>query len=238
MKYMNSAQRVLETIIEFIMVIIDCSPSMENEDYAPSRKEGAIIANTRLIEAKARMHPQDKMGIITFGEDAHLLHSPVTLEDGANRLCKSMRKDYEYYCGTNFTAALEQAEHYLENKPVKTESSGILSSFFTNLLFEESDPHHIKNVGTNDNVTRRIIMLTDGEHNGDSSPVDVAKRLKNDGVVIECIGIAGSPGQVDEAILKNIASCDENGKPRYCFIGDTDNLIKKYTSMAHHIRPV
>ena len=27
-------------------------------------------------------------------------------------------------------------------------------------------------------------------------------------------------------------------KPRYCFIGDTEKLIRKYQSMAHHIRPV
>ena len=61
---------------------------------------------------------------------------------------------------------------------------------------------------------------------------------KDAGVVIECIGIAGSRDEVDEKILKRIASPDETGRPRYCFISDTSSLIKKYKSMANQIRPV
>lgn len=60
----------------------------------------------------------------------------------------------------------------------------------------------------------------------------------NAGVIIECIGIAGTRKEVDEELLKQIASVDEHGRPRYCFISDTLNLIRKYESMVRHIRAV
>ena len=43
---------------------------------------------------------------------------------------------------------------------------------------------------------------------------------------------------VDEAILKKIASRNTDGSIRYCFIGDQQTLIKKYETLAKHIRPV
>ena len=81
-------------------------------------------------------------------------------------------------------------------------------------------------------------MLTDGEHNGLSNPEKVADRLKNAGVIIDCIGIGGTPNDVDEKLLKKIASRDRNGSIRYCFIGDQQALIRKYETLARHIRPV
>ena len=81
-------------------------------------------------------------------------------------------------------------------------------------------------------------MLTDGEHNGSESPQPVADRLKNAGVVIDCIGIGGTPADVDEQMLKTIASHNPDGTIRYCFIGDQQALIRKYETLARHIRPV
>ena len=79
-------------------------------------------------------------------------------------------------------------------------------------------------------------MLTDGEHLGDENPVTIAARLKKAGVIIDCIGIGGSPKDVDEKLLKQIASRNSDGSVRYCFIGDQQELIRKYQSLAQHIR--
>ena len=79
-------------------------------------------------------------------------------------------------------------------------------------------------------------MLTDGEHLGDENPVTIAARLKKAGVIIDCIGIGGSPKDVDEKLLKQIASRNPDRSIRYCFIGDQQELIRKYQSLAQHIR--
>lgn len=240
MKYLNSAQRLLKQIVEIVWILIDFSGSMYDDDYEPSRIEGAIQANTKLIETKAKLFPQDQMGIIAFEDKAYVLHQPVTIGKSSQSLCRSLRKDAEGDGSTNFTAALMLAEKCMFGGFGQNKSQGVFSRLFSELFFEPilPDSEDIKQIKVDDNITRRVIMLTDGGHNGPGSPVKTAKRLKDAGVIVECIGIAGKHRDVDEKTLKEIASIDENQKPRYCFIKDTTELIRKYKSMANHIRPV
>ncbi len=245
MKYLNTATRVTSGTKELIYMLIDFSPSMEMEDYEPSRVAGAIEANRRLIEAKAASFPDDEIGIIVFSGEATCLHPPAAAGRGGDRLCRSLQQDVELSGGTDFTAPLELAHELLLGSRPARESRGWLARAIGDLFLEASDtnmPTSRPPAGTspsvNGDLTKRIIMLTDGEHNGDGDPVKVASQLKKAGVIIECIGIAGSRDEVDEAMLRRIASRDEAGKPRYCFIGDTSRLIRKYKSMANQIRPV
>ncbi|NIA31634.1 MAG: VWA domain-containing protein [Actinobacteria bacterium] len=91
---------------------------------------------------------------------------------------------------------------------------------------------------TTNGSTRRIILLTDGEHLGDENPIHIAIRLKKAGVIIDCIGIGGSPKDVDERLLKQIASRNSDDSIRYCFVGDQQKLLRKYQTLAHHIRAI
>ena len=240
MNYLNAATRAKAEAKELIYVLIDYSPSMELGDYLPSRRLGAIEANRRLIEAKAASFGDDLIGIIAFSGDAKCLHRPVAAGTHCEELYQSLGRDISVSGGTDFSVALELAEESLfGNRPAIT-SPGWLGRIVGSIFLEsfDSDTPANRSPKANVGLTRRIIMLTDGEHNGDGDPVRVAHRLKKAGVIIECIGIAGSPSQVDEKMLKRIASRNETGKPRYCFIGDTTSLIRKYKSMANQIRPV
>jgi hypothetical protein len=80
-------------------------------------------------------------------------------------------------------------------------------------------------------------MLTDGHHWDGPSPLPFADQLKMTGVVIDCIGIGGSPEDVDTENLKNIASSNPDGSIRYRFIGGREELVRKYETLASHIRP-
>ncbi len=240
MNYLNSASRVSIARKELIYVLIDFSPSMDTEDYKPSRLVGAIKANRRLIKAKAASFPDDQIGIIMFSGNALCLHPPVPAGKHCEELCQSLQYDESMVTGgTDFSSALELAHEYLFGERLASASPGWLARVVDG-LFDPSDSNTPvgRSPSVNDGITTRIIMLTDGEHNGDGDPVKVAGQLKKAGVIIECIGIAGSPNDVDEAMLKRIASRDQTGKPRYCFIGDTGSLIKKYKSMANQIRPI
>ena len=239
MNYLNAATRVSSESQELIYVLIDFSPSMETGDYQPSRKLGAIEANRRLIEAKAASFPDDKIGIIVFSGEAQCIHPPVAAGAGCRQLNQSLGEEVLISGGTNFSAALELAEQNLFGKRPVGASSGWLGRLLGDIFMEPFDSNTPASSSPGvDDLTKRIIMLTDGQHNGSGNPVKTADRLKKAGVIIECIGIAGSPGEVDEAMLKRIASRDETGKPRYCFIGDTTGLIRKYKSMANQIRPI
>ena len=76
---------------------------------------------------------------------------------------------------------------------------------------------------------RRIVLLTDGEDSG--NPLPLAEELKARGVVIDTIGIGNSPSEVNEKLLKCMASTIE-GELRYRFIKDHQSLIKHFTQLA------
>lgn len=78
-------------------------------------------------------------------------------------------------------------------------------------------------------VVRRIVLLTDG-HGG--HPLQTAEDLKQRGVVIDVIGVGGNPYNVDEKLLRKVASVIE-GEVRYRFIKDQQTLVAHYTQLAN-----
>ncbi len=233
MKTMQTAQR-LGDWPELIYILTDYSPSMDEEDYQPTRKEGAIKAVKAFIKTKAKHYPKDQVGLICFDSKAHVLSDHQPVGSKCQWLCRSLSGSVDYDPGTNFTAALKLGQQCLMGK----ESPSVAVKGYLRRLFFDDSPASKKSEGDRQRVTKRLILLSDGQHNGISSPIRVAQQLKDAGVIIECIGIAGDPGEVDARRLKAIASKDAQGRPRYWFIKDTQQLIRQYQSMATHIRAV
>ena len=138
--------------------------------------------------------------------------------------------------GTDFVAPLKLAYSCFFGRVITT-TRNPLAKMLSGFFFETGIDKCLS-MKTNDGNTRRIILLTDGEHLGDENPIHIATRLKKTGVIIDCIGIGGSPRNVDEKLLKQIASRNRNDSIRYCFIGDQQKLLRKYQTLAHHIRAV
>ena len=78
-------------------------------------------------------------------------------------------------------------------------------------------------------VVRRTVLLTDG-HGGD--PLGTATDLKSKGVVIDVIGVGDCPDNVDENLLRKVASVIQ-GQCRYQFIKDHQTLVAHYTRLAN-----
>ena len=77
-------------------------------------------------------------------------------------------------------------------------------------------------------VVRRIVLLTDGQG---GEPLETANELKSRGVVIDVIGIGDDPSNVDEKLLRQVASV-VGGENRYRFIRDHRALLAHYTQLA------
>ena len=237
MNYLNMANPVYPNGgVETTVTLVDESPSMYEQDLDPTRKTAAVNANIQLAEVKARQHPNDRVGVIAFSATARVLLAPVVVKDSLPDLRRALQ-DVEVGSGTNFTSALETAEKCLFPSRSWYKARG-LSRMLSDLLYETG---RVKGAGPaqrqcSADAVKRIILLSDGKHNTGASPLAVASRLKKAGVVIDCIGIAGSPESVDEDLLKEIASRNPDGSIRYCFIGHSDALLKKYQDLARHIR--
>jgi uncharacterized protein YegL len=81
----------------------------------------------------------------------------------------------------------------------------------------------------NSSYTPRVLLLTDG-HGGE--PVRLANQMKSQGILIQVIGIGGEPSDVNEEVLKAIATTDSNGFTHYWFINDSQNLVDQYEQLS------
>lgn len=80
------------------------------------------------------------------------------------------------------------------------------------------------------NRQRHIIVLTDG-HGG--RPLKIAGKLKTEyGAVINVVGIAASCGDVNESLLRKVATTDPDGFCHYRFIKDAETLSEHYRQLA------
>lgn len=234
MKYINFANRINhKDQPEILLTMIDLSGSMESDDIKPSRMAAAIKANQEIINVKEQHHSDDSVGVIGFQRSAKFLEKPKPV-DQINNLERNINES-GLIPGTDFTAPLELAYEYFSGKP-KNALKKSFSKMISNILFEPTDPPFEKSADVD--ALKRIILLTDGEHIAASDPNDFADKLKKMGVIIDCIGIGGTPADVDEYLLKNIASRNPDGSVRYCFIGDQYKLLQKYRSLARHIQAI
>ncbi len=206
--------------VERLVLAIDASPSMHDTDWPPSRLQAATEAAIALVKRKTQIAPHDEVGALAYANSSWWLAHPDVVGKYQNRTCRSIKR-ISTSGATNITSALLRA------KPVLLERRS--RSLLDRLIFPGTATESAK-------VIPRIILLTDGHHNDDSDPLPAARDLKEAGVCIDCIGIGGSPNDVDEDLLKEIASKHADGvTPRYAFIGDKSELIQKFEELAGRI---
>ena len=237
-QYMKFADHLEDdTTPEDVVVVLDTSPSMTIDDYQPSRLDAAKEAGLALLDVKRGRYPTDRVAIVGFSRNARVIHSLVNVREEIVSLKKALR-EVKTHASTNITAGLRKATTLLSGiqSTEPDAGTGILGMISSWLFDDSPSPAPAKTPRRN----ARIILLSDGKHNTGSKPESVAEKLKEQGVVIDVLGIGGSPTaqEFDEDQLKQIASMHPDGSPRYCFIGDAAHLIKKFESLAQHIRPL
>lgn len=81
------------------------------------------------------------------------------------------------------------------------------------------------------NPTKQVVTLSDGFANNNETPLPFARQIR--GIAVhETIGIGGSPSEVCEDLLKEIASPRPDGGKRYRFIGDRAELVTHFQQLA------
>lgn len=77
----------------------------------------------------------------------------------------------------------------------------------------------------------QVVLLTDGEHNKGVGPRGIAGVLRQY-ATLEIVGIGGSPADVNESLLREIASAYPDGSKRYRWIGDPERLEEHFHRLA------
>lgn len=206
------------------IAIVDISASMDADDYKPTRLRAACEAVTALIQEKRKSRPNDRVSVVAFSESAVVAHTPTSVHNETD-LARSLRR-LQSRSSTNFAAGLKMAGDLFARERHPQQLKPTFLSMLLGINATESPGKGFVPHG---------VFLSDGHHTGggNGNPVTAARRLKErHGVILECIGIGGSPSDVDEKLLRKMASIGPDGQPRYRFIGDTATLVKDFRRMA------
>ncbi|MEI8194281.1 MAG: vWA domain-containing protein [Phycisphaerae bacterium] len=223
--HLKILQQSVSDAVTHWCLAIDASLSMGFTDYPPTRLYAAQEAALAFLDLRARCAPNDLVGLVAFAQQASIcfgLAPPATV--------KSALQQIEVAPWTNLTAGLDAAQSILLLPVPALPSKGLrgrIGQFFKGMRNDSHCAPHVQ-------PRCRILLLSDGVDNV-SPPgacVAVGQRIKNLGVEIDIVGIGGSRSQVNEAELMEIASRDDQGRPRYQFIGDKVNLIEAFKSKA------
>lgn len=221
---------------ERMMLVLDNSPSMELSDWEPSRLAGAIEASEAFMAVKAKKHPNDKVGIVGFNRRARTICPPMVvsrgIEDLKDGLSRMTTRSF-----TNITAGLAEAGRHLvdDGKLGVVRKSAAMLGRLSKRLISGKVPSPVDPPPEGKEILR-IVLLSDGAHNKGSSPVFLADKLKDAGVIIDCIGIGTDLEDFDMECLEAISSRNGDGLPRCSYIGDKSHLIKKFEDLSNRIQ--
>jgi Mg-chelatase subunit ChlD len=200
------------------VTMIDCSGSMAEDDVGTSRLDTAKGGGKSYVDACARRCPFDEIAVVSFSGDARRVCEWQLLKGGVRALHRAI-DSIELDGSTSIGAALAEGETLHMGR----------STTRLGWLFERSPgPMSARSA-----YFKHIILLTDGGHNTGKPPRPIAKRLKEAGVLIDCIGI-GARGDVDESLLMDLASVVD-GRVRYRYIADADDLLDQYRRLGGNL---
>jgi len=187
----GSAQR------EDTVFVIDTSGSMGAAcDGRLTKIQAVIRANVAMVLNKARIDPNDEVGLVCFEDYATALMPIVPLHSHKSQIIQTLQS-LSAGDGTDIDEGLKAARE----------------------MFDWSRK----------SLVRRVVLLTDGQ-GGD--PLDTADDLKARGVIIDVTGVGDCPENVDEKLLRKVASTVA-GEVRYRFIRDHATLIATYVQLAN-----
>jgi len=179
------------------IIIIDCSISMEIEDYPPNRLEAAINAATEYVNTLTGQNANAKVAVISFSDEAKTIVLPTAINN-SRKIIKGIRS-IKIDGATNIGNGFKQAAKILSDPLVPNNQS-------------------------------QIILLTDGF--GDC-PLSIPKKLKQQyGTIINVVGIGGSHCDVNESLLRKVATTGPDGTNHYRFIKDARTLKQHYRQLA------
>lgn len=176
------------------IIIIDCSYSMDDTDYRPTRLKAAQNAAMEYVNTLVGQNTDTIATVISFSDEARVVVSPTSMSE-SQRIIQGIQS-IKVDGGTNIGEGFKQVEKVL----------------------------------TGHNGQNQIILLTDGF--GDC-PLSISQRLKKRcGSIIDVVGIGGSPRDVNESLLKKVATTEPDGTNHYRFIADEGTLKLHYRKLA------
>lgn len=189
-------------------LLLDKSGSMKDKGFKTGRSKKDLVreAVSLFLEHKREPRPTDMVSIISFDHAATVCCDPVNICTGYDALVQGLDQAMSPpHGGTDLSLALVAAQIMLERY-------GFL--------------------GPHSPFVCRVLVFSDGHSSHRGQAVGAAQALKNAGALVETLGLGRSPADVDESLLRECATTDEDGFTHYRFLGDAASLFLTFKETA------
>lgn len=192
---------------------LDDSGSMEEIGFEKGRKklDTVLDALIEYLAVKLDKRPQDRIALVAYSGQATIL-CPF--------LC----------VGTQFALLVDAVHGMIDLPHGSTELGKALYQALD--LFDNAECHEAELIdGLVEGIGKRCLVYSDG-HDGDQArALQLAHQLKQQGVMIETLGIAKTRTEVAEDFLQQVATTDHNGT-HYRFLGDPTSVYDTFSQLA------
>jgi Ca-activated chloride channel family protein len=191
-----------------VMLVLDVSSSMRQNDISPSRMVAAQQAALGFID---KQKDTNQVGIVAFASIAQLVQAPTTDPEELENSILSLTTGRGTAIGEGIVTALDAIAEFSQSAAVGAELEAEAGATATPTAEGEYQPDI-------------IVLLTDGNYNAGIDPLEAAQQAADSGVRVYTIGYgieAGAMGRsmmgrnmmtrggafgLDEASLEAIAS--------------------------------
>lgn len=187
----------------------DFSPSMDTRGFEKgSTKRGLLQDAVRAyLEVKLAMRPDDFVALAGFHHEGVLVCPFAHVEEDYEQLARAL-EDFGKFTGNNtrLDLGLQVAR---------------------DLVFRGGCGDHLGDIP----LVYRVLAYSDGYSERADAAASCAEELKRFGVIIHTFGIGKNRNEVDEKLLRTVASTI-NGVNLYRFLGDGAEIRKTFEDLA------
>lgn len=177
-----------------VILAIDVSNSMNDNDLAPTRLDAAKAAAKAFI---ANQPPSVQIGVVAFSTSASLVQSPTIDRATLTRAIDRLSIGLSTAIGDGLITSLstlyphDRVEAQLADQSAPTDAYGAAAEQGTraHALATDAGPRHIP-VPAGSDTSGAIVLLTDGANTDGPDPIDAAKLTASYGVRVYAVGIA------------------------------------------------
>ena len=191
-----------------VMLVLDVSSSMSQNDISPSRMVAAQQAALGFID---KQKDTNQVGIVAFASIAQLVQAPTTDPEELETAIVSLTTGRGTAIGEGIVTALDAIDEFSQSATLGAGLEADADATVTPAVEDEYEPDI-------------IVLLTDGNYNAGIDPMEAAQQALDSGVRVYTIGYgtaAGATGRsamggnrmtrggafgLDEASLEAIAS--------------------------------
>ncbi len=230
-----------------VILAMDISGSMRARDIEPSRIQASQEAARNFVKAQPA---NVKIGVVAFAATATLVQPPTLDRDGILAAIDRFRLQRGTAVGNGILASLSAIFENL-NIDIGPIEAGRTAPLDPNAPPPPPPPEPVE---AGSFKSAAIILLTDGQTNTGTDPIEAARKAADLGVRIFTVGLGTTAGQIvgfggwsmraqlDEASLKSIADItrgkyykadsDSNLREIYRQLGKQLNLVKEKTEVG------